>query len=146
MCISIACMIAIISTLPYLSNNSLSNWQFLVLPNTMMSTFITLSKTSMLLVVAECISQLKWMYFQTDRGRRLTELQHFDNASRGPWGSLVFLLHTKREAILASVGAIITVASLAMDPFGQQIISFETRYVPRKDAQATVPVAYMYSP
>lgn len=141
MLLSISCMIAIIATLPYLSEHPLSDWQFLLAPNTMISTFITVMKTSMLLVVNEGMGQLKWAYFMAD-AHPIAELQRFDVASRGPWGSLTLLLHADRKRALASVGAIITIAALAMDPFGQQIITFETRYIPRDDTNAALPVAY----
>lgn len=143
MLLSVSCMVAIIATLPHLDDHPLSEWQFLLAPNTMISTFITVMKTSMLLVVAEGIGQLKWKYFMAD-AHPIPELQRFDVASRGPWGSLTLLLHADKKRALASVGAIITIAALAMDPFGQQIISFETRQVPRNDTGSTIPVASAY--
>lgn len=142
-CLSISCMTAIIATLPNFNGHPLSDWNFVLSPNTLVSTFITISKTSMLLVVIEGISQLKWSYFLTD-AHFISELQHFDAASRGPWGSLAFLFDAKRGAKVASFGALITIAALAMDPFGQQIVSFETRYVPRNNLRATIPVAHHY--
>lgn len=143
MVLSVSCMVAIIATLPFLSEHPLSDWQFSLAPNTMISTFITVMKTSMLLVVAEGIGQLKWTYFVAD-AHPIVELQRFDVASRGPWGSLTLLLHPDKKRALASVGAFITIAALAMDPFGQQIISFETRHVPRNDTGSTIPVASAY--
>lgn len=143
--ISISCMIAVLSTLPYLSDHPLSDWKFPLGPNTMISTSITVTKTSMLLVIAEGISQLKWSYFQ-DRRHPIAELQDFDEASRGPWGSTMFLFSAKKHALVASLGALIMVAALAMDPFGQQIVSFETRYIPQNGSNGTIPVAYSYSP
>lgn len=142
-CISIFCMIAIIVTLPNFNGHPLADWNFVLSPNTLVSTFITVSKTSMLLVVAEGISQLKWSYFTTGP-HSIAELQHFDAASRGPWGSLVFLLGTKKHAIIASLGAFITIAALAMDLFGQQIVSFKTQQAAREDPRVTIPVAHDY--
>ncbi|KAF7533710.1 hypothetical protein G7054_g6830 [Neopestalotiopsis clavispora] len=47
------------------------------------------------------------------------------SASRGPWGSVSLLL-SSGWSDLASLGALITILSLAMDPFMQQITSFES--------------------
>lgn len=59
----------------------------------------------------------------------------------------MFLLYLKKRAITASFGAFIMVAALAMDPLRQQIVSFETRYVPQNNEPfGTIPVAYAYSP
>lgn len=126
--LSVSCMIAILILLPYLDDLSLNDWHFLMAPNTMISTCITVAKTSMLLSVAEGISQSKWQYFKKS-GTPLRELDIFDGASRGPWGALMFLRHmmTKRRALLAMLGAFVVIASLTMEPFAQQILSYETR-------------------
>ncbi|KAI0817888.1 hypothetical protein GGR55DRAFT_622433 [Xylaria sp. FL0064] len=44
---------------------------------------------------SECISQLKWQWF-SQQPRRLIDIEHFDAASRGPWGSLRFLCEENR--------------------------------------------------
>lgn len=118
--LSVSCMIAILILLPYLDDLSLNDWHFLMAPNTMISTCITVAKTSMLLSVAEGISQSKWQYFKKG-GTPLRELDIFDGASRGPWGALMFLRHmvTKRRALLAVLGAFVVISSLTMEPFAQ---------------------------
>lgn len=128
--ISVCCVVALLILLPYLDNRPLNAWQFLVAPNTMISTFITVAKTSMLLAVAEAISQLKWRNFKKSK-RPLRELDLFDAASRGPWGAFVFVIRMTREpgALHAILGAFVVVASLTMEPFAQQILSFESRRV-----------------
>lgn len=128
--ISVCCMIALLVLLPYLDNRPLNDWQFLVSPNTMISTFITVAKTSMLLAVAEAISQLKWHNFKKSK-RPLSELDLFDAASRGPWGAFVFVIRMtgKPGALFAILGAFVVVASLTMEPFAQQIMSFESRRI-----------------
>lgn len=127
---SVCCMIAILILLPYLDNRPLNDWQFLMAPNTMISTFITVAKTSMLLAVTEGISQLKWHYFKI-KERSLSELDLFDAASRGPWGAFIFIIRMVREpgTLFPMIGAFVVVASLTMEPFAQQILSFESRRV-----------------
>ena len=48
---------------------------------------MTVAKAALLLPVAECISQLKWIYFQ-EQARTLEHIDLFDRASRGPFGAL----------------------------------------------------------
>ena len=75
--------------------------------------------------VAQGISQLKWTYFQ-QRPHRLAELQVFDDASRGPLGSLQLLWKIRWKAVVASLGALVCVLALATEPFTQQILSYPT--------------------
>lgn len=55
-------------------------------------------------------------------------MEVFDEASRGPWGSLKFLWETKGTATLPSLGAFVTILLLAFEPFAQQVVSFESRF------------------
>lgn len=143
--LSIGCIVAIVAILPRLDNKPLARWNFIMAPNTFISTFITVAKTSMLLAVAEGMSQLKWLYFQEDT-RSLARLDTFNDASRGPWGSLRFLMSRKgtKNVFLASLGAIIVFIALAMEPMAQQIVGFETRDVPVFGSHGEIPIAYGY--
>ena len=92
--------------------------------NTLVSIFATSSKSALLYVVAESVSQLKWAWFQ--RPRKLEDLQTFDDASRGPLGALT-LFATRPMLSVASVGAVVTVLALVFDPFVQQVLAFSVR-------------------
>lgn len=144
--LSISCMVAIFIILPLLNNAPLDNWRFAVAPNTLISTFITVSKTSMLLAVAAGMSQLKWHHFQGGPPRPLQELDVFDEASRGPWGAMAFLWRMRRRGatVAAMVGAFVMLSSLTMDPLAQQIIAFRTRYVPRDGSMAWMTISKSY--
>ncbi|KAF7189148.1 hypothetical protein HII31_09570 [Pseudocercospora fuligena] len=122
---SLLCIFAVVGILAAMDGKSLDEWKLPISPNSLVSVFITLSKSALLLMVAEGISQLKWTYF-AERRRRLYDLQIFDDASRGPWGAGILLLSIRHKALIASVGALITVISMAMDPFAQQIIEYNT--------------------
>ncbi|KAK8209881.1 hypothetical protein IWZ01DRAFT_542657 [Phyllosticta capitalensis] len=137
-------MISIVAIICYVSaNRSLSQWNFQLAPNTVISIFVTAAKTSMLLAVAQGLSQLKWIHYR-EKAHSLLELDHFEEASRGPWGAFMFLCTAKRSAVTAALGAFIVVVSLAMDPFAQQVISFETRYVPKPGMTALIPTSTTY--
>ncbi|ROV89598.1 hypothetical protein VMCG_09925 [Cytospora schulzeri] len=75
---------------------------------------------------SEGISQFKWLWF--NQPRELADLERLDKASRGTWGSFLLLITRvpRLNAIwLANLGAVITIAALAVDPFSQQIIQSE---------------------
>ncbi|KAL4915003.1 hypothetical protein BDW62DRAFT_204092 [Aspergillus aurantiobrunneus] len=95
--------------------------------NAIVSILAAGSKSSLIFVAGEWIGQLKWIWFQ--RKQALIDMQIFDNASRGPWGSFI-LLYRHKGCSLVSLGALITIISLAIDPFMQQLFSYPVRQIP----------------
>ncbi|KAF4551315.1 Hypothetical protein D9617_14g077730 [Elsinoe fawcettii] len=100
-------------------------------------------KGCMIFAVAEGISQLKWSWFLQPRS--LADLGTYDSASRGPWGSLLFLFSGRLDFI-ATMGAIITVIALAIDPFAQQVFLFESCTLEHNDAATTIPRVQTFAP
>ncbi|KAJ2984803.1 hypothetical protein NUW58_g5869 [Xylaria curta] len=94
--------------------------------NAIISFLTTLSKSSLLVAVAGAMSQLKWQWFQSAKGRSVLDTQLFDNASRGPWGSAI-LLTTPHSWSLVSMGAVVSILALAFDPFAQQLLNYPTQ-------------------
>lgn len=136
--VSVACFIAIIVTLLVMQNKPLASWHSSISPNAVISTLATVSKASLMLAVAACISQLKWLYFERST-RSLEQLQIFDDASRGPLGALELVLRLSPSEVFsrrkggagwAFWASILTIFALALDPFAQQILSFPLRSVP----------------
>jgi hypothetical protein len=97
----------------------------------------------MLMVVGQALGQLKWQHFE-NRPRRLIDFEIFDSASRGPWGALDLLYHIHWRALAGSTGAIITVLAVAMDPFAQQVIQFNTRLVTARNETSVISAARAY--
>ena len=127
MIVSLCGLVAAAILLGTVNGKPLSSWAFPIAPNSLLSVFVTMSKTALLLVVSDCISQLKWLYFQHEP-HRLHDIHTFNEASRGQWGSLEFLFNVKvKDAFLgfksgaapAALGTLITIAALAVDPFAQ---------------------------
>ncbi|KAI0445781.1 hypothetical protein F4803DRAFT_547822 [Xylaria telfairii] len=126
--VSIASTVVIVVILCVENNRALSGWHFLIAPNSLISIFSTIAKSSLLLSVASCLSQLKWIYFKHS-SRPLYHFELFEEASRGPWGSVVLSWVIHIRAKLALFGSIITIATLALEPFTQQILAFPSRVV-----------------
>lgn len=62
---------------------------FNITVNSVVAIFSIILKAVGVYVLAQGMSQLKWIWFNSSR--RLRDLESFDQASRGPWGALVFL-------------------------------------------------------
>lgn len=90
---SLVCLLVTIGVLRVLDGKQYESWRVAnvdITPNTLVSVLATFSKSSLLLPVAEGISQLKWLFFQ-HRAHRSVDMQVFDDASRGPLGSVHLL-------------------------------------------------------
>jgi hypothetical protein len=143
MSLSIICECVVIWLLIYMDKSPLSKWNGPISFNAMISIFAVIAKSAVLVPVAECISQLKWHHFET--ARALKDMDVFDRSSRGPLGSLELLRVINFKSPVASLGAIIIFATLAFDPFTQQIVSFPLRSVPQGNETATFQISHTYS-
>ncbi|ODM19713.1 hypothetical protein SI65_04699 [Aspergillus cristatus] len=104
--------------------------------NTIISILATACKSSLIFVVSEAIGQLKWIWFWTGK-RNLKTLQTFDEASRGPLGSVsVLFSRPQKGRALIMLGAAITLLALAFEAFMQQIVSYPVRQVDDHTGQA----------
>lgn len=135
--VSLACQAAIAIELAVLHGKTLSSWKLPISPNALISVFSTISKSCMLLTVAQGIGQLKWLYFRA-KPRQLRDFKTYDDAVQGPWGSARLIQSVNVRDILASFGALIVILSLAMDPFVQQIIHYRTDLVESKSDAAII--------
>lgn len=93
----------------------------------------------MLLAAIQCIGQSKWL-LSRKRPQRLADFYATDEASRGPFGAMALLMRLRRRNLLASCGAFIVLASVAVDPFTQQVLSYPLKPVcVAGEASANVP-------
>ncbi|CAA9956480.1 DUF3176 domain containing protein [Pyrenophora teres f. maculata] len=128
--ISAVCMGAIIAVLVVLKDKPSSKWPFTnigITLNAFVSVLSRVAGAALLLPVAEALGQLKWSWFIRGDSKKMWDFEMFDNASRGPWGAFLLLIHTKGKTI-AALGALVTIFALALDPFFQQVVSFPTRW------------------
>lgn len=140
--LSITCMFAIFTILACWDNRPLRHWNIGLQPNSIIATLNTIAKTAMLVVIASSISQFKWAHYQR-QARPLNHFQYFDEASRGPWGSFTLMIKLRTSA--ASVGALLTILSLGMEPSAQQILAFPLRSTALTNVTASLGVATIYN-
>ena len=98
------------------------------------------------MAITAAIGQCRWLRFAGKRPRKLQELQVFDDASRGPLGSLMLLYHTRLKS-LAVLGATLTIISLGFDPFVQSLIHTDVCTIYLNDTGASLtPVMTIFDP
>jgi hypothetical protein len=144
---SAACMATIIGLLIYLKDEPLSKWPLAektgLTLNALISVLSKMAGAALILPVAEALGQLKWSWF-LDHSKQMWDWEIFDNASRGPWGAALLLIRTKCRS-LAAVGAIVTLLSLALDPFFQQVVDFPDRWA-LQHTDSAIPRVHTYTP
>ncbi|KAF6816732.1 hypothetical protein CPLU01_13787 [Colletotrichum plurivorum] len=137
--LALGSIIAIVIILSLHEGKPLPRWPALISVNSLVAVFTAIFKASVVMPVAEGISQLKWDWFR--RPKKLSDVVLFDDASRGPWGSLLLIakkLTRPREAYLPILGAFITVAALAIDPISQAMIEHRGCLLPVEPWSADV--------
>ena len=143
MIVSVGALLATVAVLFAFDGKPMSRWKAIAQPNTVVSALSTLAKSSMLMVVGQILGQFKWQHFE-NRPRRLMDFEIFESASRGPWGALELLYHVHWRALAGSVGAVITVLAVGMDPFAQQVIQFESRLATARNETSIISAARAY--
>jgi hypothetical protein len=91
--VSIASATALAIVLHRFNNKTLPVWPLGLTLNTLIAFLATISRCTFIIPATESVSQFKWLWFQ--KPRPLRDFQTFDEASRGPWGSLKLLVRTK---------------------------------------------------
>ena len=134
------CVGAIIAILLRYDNQPLPSWSFGLTINGVISVLAVIAKASMILPIAEAISQLKWHWYWRHH-RPILDFQYLDAASRGPWGCLMLLCRPRQWSV-SSIGALITVAALLMEPSLQLIPSYYAH--PAKSGSALIPRSVYY--
>jgi hypothetical protein len=112
----------LIAVLRAYQGKPLPKWPLGLSFNTALSVLIVVFRAPILFVAAEGIGQLKWQWLSTRRP--LSDLETYDAATRGPWGSTKLLWAVRWRDILALLAALLTVASLGTDSFTQAVVSY----------------------
>lgn len=133
---SILCFLVVICLLRVYDQKASPSFPHDLTLNSITSVLSAASKSSMIYAVTASIGQLKWNWYYTKK-EQLQHIQLFDDASRGPWGSMM-MLFSHKGCSLASLGALITLLALAFDPFMQQILRYPIRQTPSSSKVATV--------
>ncbi|KAI1474230.1 hypothetical protein F4774DRAFT_342965 [Daldinia eschscholtzii] len=132
------------------SEHPLSDWPLAFISiNGIVAILTALLKGPLMVLIADSISQAKWLWFTREgqAGRQLIDLELIDNASRGPWGSFIWLYNYPLGLHFISFGALLTTLVVGVDVFSQLLITTEGRAV--IDTQQTAHISWVidtYSP
>jgi Protein of unknown function (DUF3176) len=124
-------------------NQPLPHWKLSLSINALVSIFLTIMKSAMGLVLAQGLAHLKWTWF--DNERPLQDLETYDKASHGPLGAAMLLLTVRNRHLITSIGAIVTIAALVIDPTVQAMVKYYDCPWPVEGLQAKIPTAQVYS-
>lgn len=140
--ISVLALAGLFAMLRSFNGHARPKWPAYVSINTMVAITTAILKASMMLPITEGISELKWQWFT--KPQPLIDVNAFDSASRGPWGSFLFLFNFRRH-LLATFGAVITICALAIDPFSQQVLNYRNCLEPNDSVTAQISVTNWYT-
>ncbi|KAH0548667.1 hypothetical protein GP486_007789, partial [Trichoglossum hirsutum] len=119
-------------------------WKSKVQITAMVAALSQVAQSALIVSVSSCISQAKWIWVREDR--RAIDLQRFDDASRGPDGSIRLLWHLipwisncsrQRRFQMVYIGVFATILMLAFPAFVQQSVSIKLREIPNLSAEIT---------
>ena len=143
--LSFACLGVVIVLCINIEGKPLSHWRLPISPNSIIAILTTVSKTAILMVLSEVISQWKWLYYHQAQPQRLGNIDTFNEASQGPFGALKFLLKMRTSATIASTSSAIVIACLAFGPVTQQVLSFQQQLNVDPEKIPRLPTAQVYS-
>ncbi|KAF1839422.1 hypothetical protein BDW02DRAFT_593774 [Decorospora gaudefroyi] len=118
---SVASTVAIVAILIHQNGKPLADWTFRFTVNTVIATLGTVARTTLAFALSACIGQQKWNWLSR-KPDTVRAFERFDEASRGPWGGTRLFIWL-RFRHWAALGALVTVGTVAFDPFLQAIIS-----------------------
>ncbi|KAI8625011.1 hypothetical protein F5Y19DRAFT_451963 [Xylariaceae sp. FL1651] len=140
---SVASLLAMIILLSKLDGQPLSTWAIAVSPNAVVAILSIASKASLIYVLGQTISQLKWLHL-INKPDSLEDLQHFDDASRGPLGAIRMFWTVRPASLVAYSGCLAILLALAFEPFSQQLLHFDERVIadPNQPSSVSFSTAY----
>ncbi|KAI1082460.1 hypothetical protein F5B20DRAFT_531374 [Whalleya microplaca] len=144
--ISFASFVGLVIISTAFSDRLLSEWPLQVITiNGVVAALTTLMKGALMVPIAESIGQTKWTWFSLARGestgRPFGDMELIDSASRGLWGSLLWLVKYPLSFRLVTFGAMVTLLSAGLDVFSQQLVSIENRLAIDPAQKAHIPWA-----
>ncbi|KAJ3537023.1 hypothetical protein NM208_g6479 [Fusarium decemcellulare] len=115
-------LVAIVVTLYPHQGEPLPQLPFSVSINTLLAIYTFVLKGAMALVLTSCVSQLQWAWLSQERP--LSDAALYASAAAGPLGSTYLLWKQRLRHPITTLAGLITITSMAIDPFVQQLVSY----------------------
>ncbi|PVI02014.1 hypothetical protein DM02DRAFT_590107 [Periconia macrospinosa] len=127
-----------------LDQTPVRDWPINIQPSTVITAMAYAIQSALLVATQACISQLKWSSFK--QSRRTIDLERYDQASRGPYGSMKILFRLSRKPRLVHLGAIATVLMVVFSAFFQQALETRLKEVEDSTGVSSLTYATDYKP
>jgi hypothetical protein len=88
--IGLSALVAMVGVLAHFDGRRMLNWPTGITLNTLIAVLAAIANAGIAFPLQQGLSQLKWITFQREP-RPLTDMEHFDDASRGVFGSAKLL-------------------------------------------------------
>lgn len=98
--VSIACLIAIVATLKSIDRKPQPKLALDIPISAIIAFLATFCRMALTIPVVEGVSQLKWNWFAEGKARPLGNMETFDLAGRGLWGSIKLLWVSRGRYVL----------------------------------------------
>ncbi|KAB8207424.1 hypothetical protein BDV34DRAFT_192235 [Aspergillus parasiticus] len=135
-CGSAGALVGIIVFLNAYNGKPSPDWPYGMTVNSILSWLVQIFTALLLEPIAACLSQARWNSLSS-AGCRLSDISLYDFASRGAFGCISLIWHSKFRTS-ACMGALITILVIGTGPFVQQMVTVENRLALSAEP-ATVP-------
>ncbi|KAH8173784.1 hypothetical protein LIA77_05203 [Sarocladium implicatum] len=140
--LGIILLMALVMVLSTFNNKPLPDLPLSLTLNTIVAILATAIRAVTVFLIGQGISQAKWNQF-VGIEKPLLNLHVYDEASRGPWGSLIMVLRTRGSA-LAVLSSFLLITSLASSTLTQSAIAYKPRLVAEPTLKAKVQYCNSY--
>jgi hypothetical protein len=129
-------LLAIVVTIRPHQGKPLPEWPFRISVNSLLAIYGSVVKATAIYIVGSSIAQFQWLWFTSNRP--LNDVSRFAAISHGDLvGAFGWLSSNKCSSPLVAFGSLIIIASVAIDPFIQQLTSYVDCSVSLGGADAT---------
>lgn len=127
--LTVGVFIGLVVLLAQHDGKKIPEWPLGLTLNTVVALLATMCRFMTFIPVTEGISQLKWNWF-TSNTRPVKDLYAFDQASRGPWGSILLISRLRGRFIsLGTMASFVMISGLATSFLTQSAIAYSTKLV-----------------
>lgn len=111
-------------------------WRYSVTVNTLIALYTVIITAAMVKILSSGLSQLKWLWYS--KQRCLGDIEYWDQATRGPWGSLCLLWRLRARDLIAILGALTIVLAILLAPLTQLLVQYRTCRILDSGSNATI--------
>ncbi|KAK3941394.1 hypothetical protein QBC46DRAFT_382603 [Diplogelasinospora grovesii] len=144
--IGLGLVAAMAAILGHFDGQRMPDWGYSINLSTLLAMLATIFRSSLVAVIGQIISQMKWSWFMNNPRQQpqpLRHLQDFDDGSRNALGAALLIPTAIRGASpMAALSALAMVLSLAVGPMVQQAIRTTDCIQPASQGNASIPYAH----